>query len=196
MNDGGPQRFVPEQGTGMTDRRAAKAKVTELFDEQEIKSRVDELAHMVMDRLPANFVIVGLLVGSFVLVADLIRALYRLGCNPSVEFIRLSSYGMRMESAGSVRLIGETKLDLAGRAVLLIDDIVDTGHTLLYARELLRESGAASIVTCTLVDKPGRREVAIDPDLVGFTVPDVFIVGYGIDYAHCYRELPFIGKIE
>jgi hypoxanthine phosphoribosyltransferase len=95
-----------------------------------------------------------------------------------------------------VRLIGETKLDLSGRAVLLVDDIVDTGRTLLYARDLIREKKTSSVLTCALIDKPSRREVAIDPDFVGFTVPDVFIVGYGIDYAHQYRQLPFIGMID
>jgi len=135
-------------------------------------------------------------VGSFVFVADFIRALHRIGCNPGVEFIRLSSYGLGQESSGNVRLIGETELDLAGRAVLLVDDIVDTGRTLLYARDLLRERETSSVLTCALVDKPSRREVAIDPDFVGFTVPDVFIVGNGIDYAHQYRQLPFIGVIE
>jgi hypoxanthine phosphoribosyltransferase len=99
---------------------------------------------------------VGLLVGSFVFVADLVRAFYRIGCNPSVEFMRLNSYGIGRESSGNVRLIGEFELDLSGRAVLLVDDIVDTGRTLLYARDLLREKQASSILTCALVDKPSR----------------------------------------
>ncbi len=174
----------------------AQIQVTKLFDEHEITIRVEELARMVVERLPDNFVIVGLLVGSFVFVADFIRALHRIGCNPSVEFIRLSSYGLGRQSSGNPRLIGETELDLAGRTVLLVDDIVDTGRTLLYAHELLREKRVAKILTCALVDKPSRREVVIDLDFVGFTVPDVFIVGYGIDYAHQYRQLPFIGMIE
>jgi len=173
-----------------------EAKVTKLFDEQEIAVRVGELARMAVDCLPGNFVIVGLLVGSFVFVADFVRALHRIGCNPSVEFIRLSSYGLGQESSRNVRLTGDTELDLTARAVLLVDDIVDTGRTLLYARNLLRERQVSSILTCALVDKPSRREVAFDPDFVGFTIPDVFIVGYGIDYAHQYRQLPFIGMID
>ena len=95
-----------------------------------------------------------------------------------------------------MRLIGEFELDLSGRAVLLVDDIVDTGRSLLYARDLLRDKRASSILTCALVDKPSRREVPIEVDFVGFTIPDVFIVGYGIDYAHAYRHLPFIAKID
>ena len=174
----------------------AEAEVTELFDEHEIATRVEELARMAVDRLPGNFVIVGLLIGSFVFVADFIRALHRIGCKPGVEFIRLSSYGLGRESSGNVRLISETEMDLAGRVVLLVDDIVDTGRTLLYARDLLRERKVANVFTCTLLDKPSRREVVINPDFVGFTIPDVFVVGYGIDYAHQYRQLPFIGTIN
>ncbi len=176
--------------------RTGVDRVTKLFDEREIAMRVEELARTAVDRLPSNFVIVGLLVGSFVFVADFIRALHRIGCNPIVDFMRLSSYGLGQESSRDVRLLGELGLDLAGRAVLLVDDIVDTGRTLLYARDLLRRREVSSILTCALVDKPSRREVAIDLDFVGFTVPDVFIVGYGIDYAHEYRHLPFIGTID
>jgi hypoxanthine phosphoribosyltransferase len=178
------------------ERGMADAKVTKLFDEHEIAGRVEEIASAAVDRLSRDFLIVGLLVGSFVFVADFIRALHRIGCTPSVEFLRLSSYGHDKESSGNVRLIGETKLDLSGRAVLLVDDIVDTGRTLLYARDLIREKKASSVLTCALIDKPSCRKVVIDPDFVGFTVPDVFIVGYGIDYAHQYRQLPFIGMID
>jgi hypoxanthine phosphoribosyltransferase len=181
---------------GKAERRVAEAEVTELFGEHEIATRVQELARMAVDRLPGNFVIVGLLIGSFVFVADFIRALHRIGCKPGVEFIRLSSYGFGRESSGNVRLIGEAELDLAGRVILLVDDIVDTGRTLLYARDLLRERKVANVFTCTLLDKPSRREVVINPDFVGFTIPDVFVVGYGIDYAHEYRQLPFIGMIN
>jgi hypoxanthine phosphoribosyltransferase len=110
--------------------------------------------------------------------------------------MRLASYGMARESSGDVRLIGEFELDLAGRAVLLVDDIVDTGRTLLYARDLLRDKQTSTILTCALVDKPSRRQVSIDVNFVGFTIPDVFIVGYGIDYAREYRHLPFIAKID
>jgi hypoxanthine phosphoribosyltransferase len=177
-------------------RRMAEAKITKLFDETEIASRVEELARTAADRLPGNPVVVGLLVGSFVFVADFVRALHRVGCKPRVEFMRLSSYGLGRRSSGNVRLIGEFEADLVGRTVLLVDDIVDTGLTLLHARGLLRAKQVSSILTCALVDKPSRREVPIGLDFVGFTVPDVFIVGYGIDYADEYRHLPYIGMIE
>jgi hypoxanthine phosphoribosyltransferase len=116
--------------------------LTKLFDESEISARVEELARMAALRLPGGFVIVGLMVGSFVFVADLIRAFYRIGRNPRVEFMRLNSYGIGRESLGNVRLIGAFELDLTGQAVLLVDDIVDTGRTLLYARDLLRDKQA------------------------------------------------------
>jgi hypoxanthine phosphoribosyltransferase len=190
----GPQIIDLYRGE-IRDLRPAETEITTLFDERDIAVRVDELARLAATRLPGDFVIVGLLLGSFIFVADLIRALNRLGCNPSVEFVRLSSYGLGRESSGEPRLVGGADLNVAGRAVLLVDDIVDTGRTLLYARNLLQEKKAASVLTCTLLDKPSRREVAIDPDFVGFTVPDVFIVGYGIDYAHRYRQLPFLGTI-
>jgi hypoxanthine phosphoribosyltransferase len=170
--------------------------LTKLFSESEINARVEELARAAAPCLPDNFVVVGLLMGSFVFVADLVRAFYRIGCNPSVEFMRLNSYGIGRESSGNVGLIGEFELDLSGRAVLLVDDIVDTGRTLLYARELLQDKQASSILTCALVDKPSRRKVPIEVDFVGFTIANVFIVGYGIDYAHEYRHLPFIAKID
>jgi len=173
-----------------------RIELTKLFNESEISARVEELARAAAPCLPGNFVVVGLLVGSFVFVADLLRAFYRIGCNPSVEFMRLNSYGMGRESSGNVRLIGEFELDLSSRAVLLVDDIVDTGRTLLYARGLLRNKQPSSILTCALLDKPSRRELPIEVDFVGFTIPDVFIVGYGIDYAHEYRHLPFIAKIN
>jgi len=177
------------------ERGLAEPELSKLFDESEISARVEELARAAALRLPDSFVVVGLLLGSFVFVADLVRALYRSGCNPRVEFIRLGSYGIGRESSGNVRLIGVPDLDLAGRAVLLVDDIVDTGRTLLYARDLLRGRQASGIYTCALVDKPSRREVPIEVDFVGFTIPDVFVAGYGIDCAHEYRHLPFIAKV-
>ena len=110
--------------------------------------------------------------------------------------MRVSSYGASKESSGRVRLHGEVPAEVAGRTVLLIDDIVDTGRSFVYARDRLREAGAAKIWTCTLLDKPSRREVAFTADFVGFVIEDVFVVGYGIDFAEQYRHLPYIGVIE
>lgn len=167
-----------------------------LFDEAEIARRVDTLAERIAATLPRDFAVVGLLKGSFVFVADLLRALARRGVTPSVEFLKLSSYGAGQTSSGAVRLVSDLTADIAGRPVLLVDDIIDTGHTLAFAQSLLLKRGARRIVTCALIDKPSRREVDINADFVGFTVPDLFVVGYGIDYAERYRYLPYLATID
>ncbi|MGF1640191.1 MAG: hypoxanthine phosphoribosyltransferase [Rhodospirillales bacterium] len=167
-----------------------------LFDETTIASRIGMLAREIAEALPADLTVVGLLKGSFVFVADLVRALGRLGMKPRIEFLRLSSYGCGRGSTGAVRLVGEIPAGLADRPVLLVDDIVDTGRSLAFAKALLTEHGAAQILTCTLIDKPSRREIALAADLVGFVVPDVFVVGYGIDYSERYRYLSYVGTID
>jgi hypoxanthine phosphoribosyltransferase len=111
--------------------------------------------------------------------------------------MRVSSYGRGMTSSGIVSLMGDAPDGVKGEPVLLVDDIQDTGRTLAFTRDFLLERGAERVWTCTLLDKPSRREVAGgEVDFVGFTIPDVFVVGYGIDYAERYRELPFIGRVE
>jgi len=173
----------------------AMAAVRKLYDEAAIAERVGELAEQIAATLPPDFTIVGMLTGCFVLVADLVRALDRLGSSPRVGFIHLSSYGQSRESSGHVKLIGEVP-DVAGRQILLVDDIVDTGRTQAFARQLLLEHGAARVWACALLDKPSRREVAATADFVGFTVDDLFLVGYGVDFADQYRHLPYIGTID
>ena len=170
--------------------------IVKLFDEKEIADRVEALAGDIAAAIEGEFVVVGLLKGSFVFVADLIRALYRAGGMPRVEFMRLSSYGLEKVSSGEVHLIGDIPTDVSERRVLLVDDIIDTGRSVAYAQALLRQREVARLWTCALVDKPSRREVETVVDFVGFTVPDVFIAGYGIDYAERYRHLPFIGAVE
>jgi hypoxanthine phosphoribosyltransferase len=172
------------------------APVTKLFGEKEIARRVNELADEIAEVVSGNLLIVGLLKGTFVFMADLVRALDRAGLAPQVEFIRLSSYGNAKESSGDVRLIGDVPDDITGRFVLLTDDICDTGRSIDFARSLLLEKGVSKIWTCVLVDKPSWRQIEFSPDFVGFTVDDVFIVGYGIDYAEDYRHLPYIGTVD
>ena len=167
-----------------------------LFDEQEIAARVSALADEIDKAIGGEFVIVGLLKGSFVFVADLARALYRTGREPRIEFLRLSSYGLAKESAGEVHLLGDIPTDIAGRQILLVDDIVDTGRSIAYAVALMRQREVGALWTCALLDKPSRREVEVTLDLVGFTIEDVFIAGYGIDYAEQYRHLPYIGALD
>lgn len=163
-----------------------------LFDEAAIARRVHELAGDIATRLPPDLLIIGLLKGSFVFVADLLRALHAHGTAPQVEFMRLSSYGLDTMSVGEVHLLGDIPSDVAGRTVMLVDDIVDTGLSLSYAMTLLQRRGVERIATCALLDKPARRQVSVAIDFVGFTISDVFVAGYGIDYAERFRELPSI----
>jgi hypoxanthine phosphoribosyltransferase len=167
-----------------------------LISEAEIAARVEALAGEIARYSPDDLVIVGLLKGAAVFVADLARALYRAGARPEIEFMQLSSYGLNKTSAGEVRLVGEVPAGLAGRWVLVVDDIVDTGHSLAHAVALLRRRGVGQVHTCALLDKPKQREVAIVLDFVGFSIGDVFVAGYGTDYAEQYRALPYIGIVE
>jgi len=167
-----------------------------LLDEAQIAHRVEALAREIDREIPGDFMILGLLKGSFVFIADLTRALWRLDRHPEIEFMRLSSYGLGKISAGEVHLLGDCPADLAGRQVLLIDDIADTGRSLAYARALLEQRGVAKLWCCVLLDKPGRRQVDVHIDFVGFAIDDVFVAGYGIDYAERYRHLPYIAVVD
>jgi hypoxanthine phosphoribosyltransferase len=169
--------------------------VEQLFDEATVAGRVAALARQIAAAMPPQFTLVALLKGSFVFAADLVRELSRHGCAPRVEFMRVSSYGHDTKSSGIVSLMGDAPEAVRGEPVLLVDDIHDTGRTLAFTRSFLVERGARRVWTCTLLDKPSRREVESEVDFVGFTIPDVFIVGYGIDWAERYRHLPFIGRI-
>ena len=171
-------------------------KIETLYDQTEIATRVAALAGEIDRSIPGDFTIVGILKGCFIFVADLVRALDALGRRSRVDFIRLSSYGAAKKSTGEVRLAGAAPAGIVGHNVLLVDDIVDTGRTLVYARELMQAQGAQEVWTCALIDKPSRREVAFTADFVGFEVPDIFVVGYGIDYAENYRHLRYIGKVD
>lgn len=167
-----------------------------LFSAAEIAARVDALAAEIARALPPHLVIVGLLKGAAVFVADLIRALDRLGVRPEIEFLRLSSYGLAKESSGAVQLVGDIPAELAGRAVLLVDDVVDTGRSIGYAATQLRERGIRDLWICALLDKPQRHEIEVAIDFVGFSIGDMFVVGYGTDFAEKYRHLPYIGAVE
>ena len=167
-----------------------------LFSAEEIAARVDALAAEIARTLPDDLVVVGLLKGAAVFIADLVRALDRAGARPEIEFMRLSSYGTAKESSRQVQLLGNVPAGLAGRPVLLIDDIVDTGRSIAYAAALLRQRGIGDLWTCALLDKPQRREVEVAIDFIGFSIDDVFVAGYGTDYAEKYRHLPYIGVLE
>ena len=166
-----------------------------LFSAEAIASRVEGLAREIAATNPRDVVIVAILKGSFVFAADLIRALHREGLRPEIDFIFLASYGAGTESGGKVRVLRDVEIALAGREVVIVDDILDSGRTLHFAKTLLAQRGPKAVKTCVLIDKQVPRAAAIVPDFVGFRCPPVFVVGYGMDLAHCYRELPFIGEM-
>jgi len=139
---------------------------------------------------------IGLLTGAFVFLADLVRALGRLGVEPQVDFIAVSHYGLATESGGEVQITKDTTMDLAERPVLLVDDILDTGRTLKVVRDRLLVRGPSWLRTCVFLDKPSRRVVPISADYVGFEVPDVWIIGYGLDAGGEGRALPYVAAVE
>lgn len=167
-----------------------------LFDAQRIAGRIEDLADDIAGKVPPDVLIVVILKGSFVFAADLLRALDRAGMRPRVDFITLSSYGAATESSGTVTLTRDISEEVRNRSVLIVDDILDTGRTLAFATDLMTARGADAVHGCVLLDKHEKREVEIEADFVGFPVDDVFVVGYGIDMAHLYRSLPYIGVVK
>lgn len=170
-------------------------RVDVMIEEPRLLARVGEMATEIAPRLAVDPVIVGLFKGGFVFTADLMRALSRHGITPRMDFMVLSSYGKGMESSGEVRVKLDCGEDLADKQVLLLDDILDSGQTLDFAKRHLLSKGAREVLTAVLLDKPERRKVDFRADFVGFTIPNAFVVGYGIDYAEKYRELPHIGVV-
>lgn len=170
--------------------------VSTLFSAEEIAGRVDSLAREIAAVMPGDILVIAILKGGFVFAADLIRALHGAGMTPQVDFMTLSSYGTGTESSGEVTIARDISDDIEGVDILLLDDILESGRTVAAARKLLLERGAKSVKLCMLLDKPGKRKVSCEADFCGFTVPDLFVVGYGLDYAHYYRDLPYIGTID
>ena len=170
--------------------------VEPLYSTQVIADRVKALAGEIAAVMPGDVVVVAILKGGFVFAADLIRALHGAGMTPRVDFMTLSSYGEGTESRGQVTIARDISDDVKGRAVLIVDDILESGRTVAAAKALLLDRGAQAVKVCMLLDKPGKRKIACEADFVGFSVPDRFVVGYGLDYAHYYRDLPYIGTID
>jgi len=172
-----------------------KEKVEKLITSDAIAVRVSTLANTIVKSMPSDLTIVVLLRGSFVFAADLIRALHAVGMHPQVDFLTLASYGRNKTSSGTVEIVRDLTEDMKDRDVLIIDDILDSGRTLRFAKDLLQSRGARSVKTTVLLEKPGLQKVDVKADYVGFQVEDKFMVGYGLDYANYYRELPYIGVI-
>ncbi len=166
----------------------------ELISEAEIQERVTELAAQISQDYSdsGDIVLIGVLKGSFIFLADLSR---QLTIPRTIEFIAVSSYGAGSQS-GAVRLVMDVRGNIEGRHVLIIEDIVDTGHTLSYLIGMLKSHGPASIRTCALLHKAERAEVDVEIDYVGFGIGDEWVVGYGLDYAEENRTLPYIGNVQ
>jgi len=166
-----------------------------LYSASAIARRNLELAKEIADRRFGNLLVVSVLKGSFIFAADLIRAMHDVGISPEVEFIFISSYGAGTESS-EVRLLRDIDNDVTGRDILVIDDILESGKTLKFIRDLMLSRGAKSVSIAALLDKRMRRKADVEADFVGFDCPDHFVVGYGMDVAHAFRELPFVGIVK
>ncbi|MGH1419686.1 MAG: hypoxanthine phosphoribosyltransferase [Hyphomicrobiaceae bacterium] len=167
-----------------------------IFSEDDISTRLKELATEIGARGLSAPVVVAVLKGSFIFAADLIRALHLTGMTPEVDFLTLSSYRKSKVSSGNVEILRDIELDVTGRKVLIVDDVLDSGRTLAFAKDLISARGASEILTCVLLEKTVERAVAVETDFRAFICPDVFVVGYGMDVAHRYRELPFVGRVK
>ena len=165
-----------------------------LLSAEEIEQRVAELGEQITrDYEGKDLLTVGILKGSNVFMSDLIR---KIDIPLHMDFMVVSSYGNATESSGVVKIVKDLEKGIKGKHLLIIEDIIDSGLTLKYLKQILETREPASVKLCTLLDKPARRQEEVDVDYVGFTVPDEFIVGYGIDYAEYYRNLPFIGALK
>lgn len=166
-----------------------------MISEAEVMARVDALAEDINQHFAGTekLVVIGLLRGSFVFIADLAR---RLSLPVEIDFIEASSYGDGTVSSREVRILKDLRAPIEGLDVLVVEDLIDTGHTLNHVTKMLKARKPKRLEICTLLDKPSRREVEVDAAFIGFEIPDEFVVGYGIDYAQRNRNLPYIGKVR
>lgn len=164
------------------------------FDEDQLQDAVKDLGRAISrDYKDKNLLLVGILKGCFVFMADLIRVI-TIPC--AVDFMSVSSYGSGTESGGAVRIIKDIDLPLENYDVLIVEDILDSGNTLNYVKDILSRRNPKSLRICTMFDKPSRRQVDIQSDYVGYEIADEFIVGYGLDYDEKYRDLPYVGVLK
>jgi len=179
----------------MGPRPEIKNDVEVVFSAEMIAARLNELAAEIKARNLEPLLVVAVLKGSFVFAADLIRALHQAGMAPEVDFLTLASYRKSKVSSGQVEILRDLDLGVEGRTVLLIDDVLDSGRTLAFAKDLIAARGAQQILTCVLIDKKVARAVDVVADFRAFDCGAEFVVGYGMDVAHRYRELPFVGRV-
>ena len=185
---------VTATGTGIGSAGTGP-EVKVLISAAEIERRIGELAAEIAASGLERPILIPVLTGSFVFAADLMRALNRAGVALEVDFLSLASYRRSTSSSGKVDILRDIELSVRGRDVLLVDDILDTGRTLAFAKDLIAARGARRLLTCVLLDKPVRRAVQIAADFRAFECPPAFVVGYGMDIAYRYRELPYVGQV-
>ena len=165
-----------------------------LFTEEQLSARVQELARQIeRDYAGREIMLISVLRGSFIFMADLCRAI-DLPC--TLDFMAVSSYGKGTSSSGQVQITKDLSEDISGRHIIVVEDILDSGNTLSYLLKILEHRHPASVLLCTLLDKPERRVQPVEVHYCGFTIPDAFVVGYGLDYAERYRNLPYIGILK
>jgi hypoxanthine phosphoribosyltransferase len=176
------------------NRPTAPLPPRQLFSAEQIAARVAELGHEIAATLPAGPIdVVGILRGAFIFLADLVRAMDR---DVRCDFLAVRSYGSATETSGFVQITHDLSLPIAGQHVLVVEDIVDTGLTLRHLLNLLETRCPASVHVCAFLNKPSRRRTQVPLHFVGFEIPDLFVVGYGLDHDQRYRNLPYLGVIE
>lgn len=162
-----------------------------LISQQQLQEKIAEVGKKITaDYQGKNLMLLGVLKGSVIFMADLMR---NIDLPMNIDFMAVSSYGAGTKSTGVVRIIKDLDKPIEGKDILIVEDILDSGNTLFYLSDLLRKRHPASLKICTLLDKPERRQADITPDYTCFTIPDEFVVGYGLDYAEHYRNLPYVG---
>jgi hypoxanthine phosphoribosyltransferase len=179
----------------MTETLIDGHRIDVLFSAADISARIATMAQEIAARRPTRLLVVPILKGSFIFAADLIRAMHGAGLSPEVDFMMLASYREATKSSGQVDVVRDIESAVHGRDVLLVDDILESGRTLAFAKDLLTARGARSAMTAVLLNKPGHLAAHIAADFTGFTCPDLFVVGYGMDMANQFRELPFVGHV-
>ena len=179
----------------MAEAASSAESIEVVFSAERIARRIEELAKDIAARQIEPLLVVSVLNGSFVFAADLVRALHGAGLSPEVDFMSLSSYRSATTSSGRVEILRDLEVEVGGRNVLIFDDILESGRTLAFAKDLITARGAARALTCVLLDKPVPRAAEIAADFSAFECPEVFVVGYGMDLAHRLRELPFVGRV-
>ena len=166
-----------------------------MIEKEKLEKRIEELATEIQkDYLGEDILVICILKGSLYFTVDLTKKInnYKL----EIDFMRISSYGDELTSSGKINIIKDLETDINGRNVLVVEDIIDTGNTLYYLKDILEKRNPRSLKICTLLDKKSRRIKDIVPEYIGFEIEDKFVVGYGLDYKDCFRNLPFIGYVD